>query len=108
LIKTYAMRRPSKIGTATRDRDELTPEAHLWRLTEGMVRSGRLKQVEVSEADFAAAIDKYCPDLSKLIYAKLGLEPFELPTTGRRGRVTGKRTVATAPPTPVDDLPDAG
>jgi hypothetical protein len=102
VIDTYKIRRPCLIGTRTRDINELVPEAHLWRLVEGMVRGGRLSPAQVTEAEFAAAVDKYCPDVAAAIYDKLGLEPYELPVSTRRGRPKGTRTVATTAPTLLD------
>jgi hypothetical protein len=102
VIDTYKIRRPCLIGTATRDINELVPEAHLWRLVEGMVRGGRLVPVQVTEAEFAAAVDKYCPDVAAALYEKLGREPHEMPTTTRRGRPKGTRTVVTTAPVPMD------
>lgn len=100
-IDTFVVRRPSLIDTKIRGRDEPAPEAHLWRLTEGMVRSGRLRPVQMTEVEFAAAVHKYCPDLEVAIYTKLGLKPVVSPGEVRRGRPRGTRTVLTTAPTPL-------
>jgi hypothetical protein len=98
MIDTYVMRRPSLIGTKVRERGEAVPEAHLWRLVDGMVRSGRIRPARMTEADFGAAVSKHCPDDASAIYSKLGLEPLQLQGEVRRGRPRGTRTiVATAP-----------
>lgn len=102
MIKTYKMRRPSRIGTQTRNRDELVPEAHLWRLVDGMVRSGRLWEVKVPEADFQAAVAKYCPENAAELYTKLGLKPLEVPNEKVRGRSRSTRTILGTPPVPID------
>jgi hypothetical protein len=98
LIDTYLARRPSKIGDKIRAIGEPVPEAHLWRLTDGMVRSGRLRPVQMSEAVFVAAVTKHCPDHATAIYDKLGLDQVEVPAV-RRGRPRkAPGTVVTAPP----------
>lgn len=100
MIDTYRIRRPSLIGHDIRGIDELVPEAHLWRLTDGMVRGGRLREVSVPEADFQSAIERYCPDDAAAIYAKLGLHPVT-PGPPGRGRSRG-RTIIGTPAVPVD------
>lgn len=106
MIETYKIRRPSLIGLQVRGIDELVPEAHLWRLTDGMVRGGRLRTVSIPEADFAAAVEKYCPEQAAAIYAKLGVDPIEVPKAAVRGRVRGTRTVIGTPAVPIDvELP---
>jgi hypothetical protein len=84
-----------------RERGEPVPEAHLWRLTDGMVRSGRLRTVQMTESEFAAAVTKYCPDVAHDIFRKVGMEAHELAVVNRRGRSAGKRTVAVTAPTPI-------
>lgn len=104
MIDTYVARRPSLIGTQVREIGEPVPEAHLWRLTDGMVRGGRLRLVQMSETDFGGAVSKHCPDDASAIYDKLGLAPLELPTEKRRGRGHATRTVMVTAPTPIEDV----
>lgn len=101
MIHTFVMTRPQMVGTKMRGHGEPVPEAHLWRLTEGMVRHGRLREVLMPEAEFAAAVTMHCPGDADKIYAKLGMTPVVLPGT-RKGRATGSRTVLLSPPTPID------
>lgn len=103
MIDTYEMHRRGEIGDSWREPGEPVPEAHLWRLTEGLVHGNVLHEVQMSEADFAAAVDKYCPDDAQAIYASLGFKPVHLPTKGRKGRTVGKRTVLTTEPKEIID-----
>lgn len=97
MIKTYVIRRPSKVGHTVRRIGEPVPEAHLWRLTEGMVRSGRLLEQEMSETDFAAAVAKFCPAEADMIFSKVGVTP-------QRGQ-SGELPVLTVPATPIIAAP---
>lgn len=106
MIDTYQMRRPSLIGTQWRQPGEPVPEAHLWRLIEGMVRSGRLRQVQMPEAEFASAVSEHCPDSAEEIYAKLGLGALEVPNVKIRGRSRSTRTILTTQPVAIE--PAAG
>jgi hypothetical protein len=102
LIDTYQARRPCLIGSTRREPGEAVPEAHLWRLVDGMVHGGRLIKVQMSEADFAAAVAKHCPESASAIYDKLGLQPLTLPNEKSRKR-PGKRTIVTTVPTEIVD-----
>jgi hypothetical protein len=73
MIDTYLSRRPSLIGESWRQPGEPIPEAHLWHLTEALVHSGQLQEVQMSEAAFRAAVDKFCPGEANAIYTALGL-----------------------------------
>lgn len=77
MIKTYLARRPCEIGEEIRWPDAPVPEAHLWRLNEGLVRAGVLLEIQMTEADFETAVGKYCPDEADAIYGALGLTPVD-------------------------------
>lgn len=110
MVTTFQVRRRALIGLSYREGGEPAPEAHLWRLSEGLVRSGTLVEVEMSEADFAAAIAKFCPADGPEICGKLGLEILDIPappppprTPGRTpGRPRQARTVVVAPAMLID------
>jgi hypothetical protein len=109
MIDTYLARRPCTIGRETRDPGLPVPEAHLWRLTDGLVTNGVLEPTQLSEADFEKAVEEYCPDDADAIYDLLGLEAHEgddddeakagdAPKTTRRRRA---KRVLTKPPEPM-------
>ena len=99
MVKTYEARRPMQIGNGWRQIGEPVPEAHIWRLTDGLVRGGKLVEVEVSDEDFTIAITEHCPDVAEEIYQSVGIEPVKLETTGVGVRT--KRRVVKSAPVPV-------
>lgn len=101
MIDTYKIRRPSLIGHHIRGIGELVPEAHLWRLVDTLVRYGRLLKVSVTEAEFMAAVDKFCPDEADVVYDAVGLEPLEMPAAPDHGKVRGTRKVLVSRPEPI-------
>jgi hypothetical protein len=108
MIDTYRSRRRSQIGENWREPGEPVPEAHLWRLTDGLVRHGQLEPVQLSEADFAAAVSRYCPGEEDAIYAVLGLTPARQPAVKSAGRTRPAKTVAATGPTRIDENSVAG
>ena len=76
MIDTFKVRRRCLIADQWREYGELVPEGHTWRIIESEVASGALERVQVSEADFEAAVQQYCPELAEEIYAREGLEPY--------------------------------
>lgn len=99
MVKTYQARRPLQIGNGWRQIGEPVPEAHIWRLTTGLITGGKLVEVESSEEDFTIAITEHCPDLAEEIYRSVGIEPVELETTAVGVRT--KRRIVKSAPVPV-------
>lgn len=94
MIDTYVSRRRLEIGDSWREPDEPVPEAHTWRLVETLIRGGQLTKTQLSEADFRAAVQKYCPQDADAIYAVLGLTQVDV-------NVESKRSSSTRKPKPV-------
>jgi hypothetical protein len=107
VVKTYEARRPLRIGNGTRQIGEPVPEAHLWRLTTGLVTGGKLSEIEVSDKDFTIAITEHCPDQAEEIYASVGVEPVDLEATGTT-EPRSKRRVVKSAPVPVSKAKPAG
>jgi hypothetical protein len=111
VIKTFEVRRRAQIGDGWREAGEPCPEAHLWRLTWGLVTGGVLIEKEMSEKDFAAAVQKYCPEDAGEIYPLLGIEAFESDATDDTGegfpktapRKRASKAVLTSPPKPLGE-----
>lgn len=97
MIDTYAMVRRAPVGGAVREHGEPVPEAHLWRTVESSVRAGQIAQTRLSEAEFAAAVRRYCPGDAEAIYARLGVAE---PAVSRAYRA---RPVVVTGPVAIDD-----
>ena len=67
MVRTYEAGRILTIGDSYRQPGELVPEAVTWFRLMNIVHMGYLKSVEVSIADFNAAVQKYCPELAEEI-----------------------------------------
>lgn len=59
MVKTYAAGRRLQIGDGWREPGELAPEAHDWFRVDDWTHAGYIKETEVSEAAFRAALKKY-------------------------------------------------
>lgn len=82
-ITTYTMRRRGLVGTTMREFGEPVPEAHLWRTPESSLRVGYIAQTRMGEADFAAAVARYCPADADAIYAAVGVDQPRPAPAGR-------------------------
>lgn len=58
---TYTAGRRLKINATWREVGELVPEAHGWMRVEEWAHTGHLREVEVPEADFRTALEKFVP-----------------------------------------------
>jgi hypothetical protein len=106
VIDTYLARRRCLIGESWREPGEPVPEAHLWRLIDALLHAGYVEKVQLSEADFAAAVAKYCPEDAKAIYDRLDLKSLELPNAKHKGPERTPRTVlASTKPAKIKDKP---
>jgi hypothetical protein len=102
MIDTYRARRRLQIGDGWREPGEPCPEAHLWRLVEGLVTGGYLDPIQSSEADFVAAVEKYCPDEAATIYEVLSFTPVKQNTPTQRAKSHPPKTVLATAPEKID------
>lgn len=73
-VKTYKVRRRLQMQPGVwREADEMIPEAHTWWRVDSWAHTGQLAEVEVDEAEFREAIDKFCPELGDKIRELTGL-----------------------------------
>ena len=73
-VSTYAARRRLEITPGVfREPDELLPEAHTYRIIDSWVHTGYIQKTEVSEAEFRAAVKKFCPDQASRVLELAGV-----------------------------------
>jgi hypothetical protein len=86
---------------------ELVPEAHTWFRVDSWLHQGQITEAEVSEEDFRAAVEKYCPDLAERIYELVGLGDNlvsgvrEIPHV--KPKAPARKRVAKGAPVPVEE-----
>lgn len=73
MVKTYQAKRRLRIGETFREPGNLVPEAHTWRLIDSLLHSGHLREVEVDESAFRAAVAEACPELEADVLRAAGV-----------------------------------
>lgn len=70
LINTFRALRTLKIAGEKRWPGQLVPEAHTWLRVGNFTHTGYLKEVQVPEAEFDAAVADFCPGLTEVLASK--------------------------------------
>lgn len=74
VVDTFRVVRRQDMGGSFREHGELLPEAHLYFAAAHWVHTGGVEEAkDVPEAEFRAAVEKYCPDKAEEIYERVGL-----------------------------------
>lgn len=104
MIKTYRARRRLKmLPDVWREPDELVPEAHTWFRVDSWLHTGYMTEAEVTEDEFLAAIERFCPELLQQLSELVGLDgsvltgPRQMPKKVAQPRV--QRVKKTPAPT---------